>query len=331
MKKSVYCLSCDEIRECNLCEENVTTIINGSTITYIEKNYICSVCGEKVYDKEVFDYNANAANDELRKITGLIRKCEIQEILDKYSISQKNLSKVLGFGEIQISRYLKSGNPSKEHSDILKSIKDNHFVFEGYLLNSKNILNEKIYKKQLGRVRQLELTSEHSKLYNIGLYIIENTEDITNMSLQKILYFINGFSYYFLGYYLFNDTAEAWPHGPVYPEMYDAFSYYVKDVIVDSDILKDKEFNLTEQEKEYINNTHKYFSCYGGSKLRNMSHLTDPWINARIGLEENEYSKRIIDQKEINEYFDNVIKEYKIKTYDDIKKYANDLFAKTFE
>ncbi len=328
MKKKVYCLTCDEIRNCELKEEKVTKSIDCNVITYKEKKYICPICGEAGYDAETFDENVHDANDELRKITGLIRKCEIEEILSKYSVSQKNLSKILGFGEIQISRYLKSGNPSREHSDKLKSIKDNPFVYEGYVLDAKNSIDEKVFKKQIGKIRQLELTSEHSKIYNIGLYLIESLGDITNLSLQKILYFLNGFSPLLLGHNLFSDTAQAWPHGPVYAKMYDAFSYYVRDNINISEVLKDREFDLTNEEKEYIDEVSKYFSCYGGSKLRNMSHQTEPWINARLGLEENEPSNRIIDEKDITGYFKEMVKKYNIKSYEDIGKYAIDLFNK---
>jgi len=110
--------------------------------------------------------------------------------------------------------------------------------------------------------------------------------------------------------------------------MYDAFSYYVRDNINISEVLKDREFDLTNEEKEYIDEVSKYFSCYGGLKLRNMSHLTEPWINARIGLEENEPSNRIIDEKDITGYFKEMVKKYNIKSYEDIGKYAIDLFNK---
>lgn len=329
MIKKIYCMSCDEVKDCDLHQENITKKIDGIDISYLRKYYICSSCGDEVYDNEIIDYNVSAANEELRKKTGLITKSEIREILSKYSISQKNLSKVLGFGEIQISRYLKSGNPSKEHSDILKSIKDNPFIFEGYLLNSNGILEEKIYKKQLGKVRQIELTNIHSKIYNVGIYIMETTHDITNLSLQKILYFLYGFSNELLGYHLFDELPKAWIHGPVYNNIYDAFSYYFNEIIDPSEILKNKELDLTEEEKKYIDCVASFFTCYSGSKLRNMSHLTEPWIKARKGLQDDERSDRDIESSDISKYFKKIIEEYKICTYDDVKKYAEDLFKRT--
>ena len=57
-----------------------------------------------------------------------------------------------------------------------------------------------------------------------------------------------------------------------------------------------------------------------------MTHLTDPWLNARVGLKPNEYSNRIIDEKDIEKYAEKIIKEYNIKELDDINKYSENLF-----
>lgn len=330
INKELTCYSCGKTGVCEYKEEIKKDRISGIEIEYLEKYYECPNCGNKM-DDDMYDFNVASANDALRKKTGLIRVCEIEEIIDKYDISQKNLSVVLGFGEIQISRYLKSGNPNKKHSDILKSIKDNPFIFEGYLLNAKEILDEKAYKKSMSKVKQLELTNDHSKLYNIGTYIIDSNDEISGMPLQKILYFINGFSKKLLGHYLFNDQAQAWIHGPVYVELYDAFAPFTNNPIDGKKLLKDKEFDLTEEEKDYIDKVSIYFSCYSGSKLRNMSHMTDPWINARKGLKDAEYSDRIISQEDITKYFNKIVKEYNIEEFEDIEKYAKDLFDKTFE
>lgn len=83
MKENIYCLSCDEIRDCNLEEENITKTIDGIAITYLEKRYVCSVCGEVVYDAETFDYNVHAANNELRKNAKLIRTSKVEENSNK--------------------------------------------------------------------------------------------------------------------------------------------------------------------------------------------------------------------------------------------------------
>ena len=48
---------------------------------------------------------------------------------------------------------------------------------------------------------------------------------ITNLQLQKILYYIQK-KYMASGGYAFDDDFFAWKYGPVIPEVYHAYSYY---------------------------------------------------------------------------------------------------------
>lgn len=326
MKK--FCDVCFCEVNCKYHEENITEFVDGIEIEYLEKFYICNECNSKFYD-DLGDYNIHEANKKLREHTNLITSKEIEEILNKYDIGKKPLSLLLGFGEIQIIRYLKSGNPSKEHSDILRSIKDNPFIFEGYIYANKDRVSNIAFKKALGKAKQLELTNEHSKIYQISTYLLKKYEDTTDLALQKILYFLNGFSEKFLGEYLFLEKAEAWKHGPVYRELYDAFSYYERANIDYSELITNHEFNLTPKEVEYIDKILPFFACYSGSVLRNMSHLTDPWIKARVGLEDDEYSNHVIDKRDIKEYFDRICEEYNINSIEDVYNYSQDLLNKT--
>jgi uncharacterized phage-associated protein len=47
---------------------------------------------------------------------------------------------------------------------------------------------------------------------------------LTNMKLQKLIYFAQGWALGTRGYPIVNEQAEAWQYGPVYPSVYHAFS-----------------------------------------------------------------------------------------------------------
>lgn len=323
-KKCIFC-------DCNLelKKELIKKTIDNYNISYDYEYLYCPRCKKEIYDKELFNVNISRANDELRKLSGLIRKSQIEEISNKYSIGNKSLSLVLGFGEIQIDRYLKNGNPSKEHSNIMLSVLNNPLVYETYLITNKDKISDNVYKKTLSKLKQIEMSDEHSKLYNVAKYVLNKSDDVTNMAIQKILYFINGFSKQFLNEKLFVDDCEAWTHGPVYRDLYFAFCTYFKNVIDKNELVDAYFINLTDREKKYIDDVLPYFNNYSGSALRNMSHLTDPWIEAREGLFDEDQSDRIIDQRDIDDYFNMVIKKYNITKIEDISKYSNDLFLKS--
>lgn len=320
MKK--FCDNCLKDVSCKYYENNILESIDGIEITYVEKCYICDTCGEKFYD-DLLDYNVLEVNNKLREKTSLITIEEIQEILNKYSIGKKPLSLVLDLGEVTISRYLSGSNPSKENSDLLKNIYKRPLLMEMYLKKNKELISNIAYKKTLGKISQITLVEENSKLYQCAIYILGKIKDITPLSLQKILYFIDGFSIPILGKKMFLSNPQAWPFGPVYSDIYDCFSYYKKDNIDFEEIFKDSVSELSDEEKVLVDNVIDSFACYSGGMLIDMSHLTMPWKNARIGLNEEEISSRIIETKDINDYFNNICKE---KNIDEICLYAQELF-----
>ena len=323
MKK--FCDNCLKEVECTYNEKNTEVEIDNNKINYLKKYYICSECNNEFLD-DLYDYDIETINNKLRTINDIITTEEIEEILKKYDIGKKPLSLILGLGEVNIIRYLNGSNPTRVISDLLKMILDNPFLYELYLIAAKDRISSVAYKKSLGKTKQLELSKENSKLYNTALYIIKSLEEVDAMSLQKTLYFANGFSSLFLKERLFDDLPEAWIHGPVYREIYDCFSYYKANKLDYDEITKNIEISLGEEEKEYLNTIIKDFACYSGSLLREMTHLTKPWKVSRAGLDEYEYSKRIIDEEEMNDYFKKIYNDYNMKELKDISKYSKKLF-----
>lgn len=311
--------------DCKYNEKLITEIIDGIEIEYLEKFYICNNCGSKIYGN-FLDYNSITANNELRKKTGLITIDEIKEILNKYSIGKKPLSLVLGLGEITLIRYLEGKNPSKENSDLLKLIADNPTLYEMYLTVNHDKITDIAYKKSLGKTKQIEFTMGKAKIYDVSLYLISKLKEIDSLSLQKLLYFANGLSNKFLGKHLIEDESEAWKYGPVYKDIYECFSYYGYKKLDYDELLKNSSMNLTDNEKKYLDSIIKNFGLYGGGVLREMSHLTDPWINTRNGLNPDESSSRIISLDDMDSYFNRIIKKYNIEDVEDISKYSEDLF-----
>ncbi|RUL70535.1 Panacea domain-containing protein [Dyella choica] len=54
----------------------------------------------------------------------------------------------------------------------------------------------------------------------------EDGECLSNMKLQKLLYFAQGMFLAFKGNPLISDGVEAWKHGPVFPRVYHEFKKY---------------------------------------------------------------------------------------------------------
>lgn len=134
-------------------------------------------------------------------------------------------------------------------------------------------------------------------------YSNERNYGISNLKLQKILYFIQA---YFLinkkdGACCFNEKIEAWDFGPVVPEAYHEYKQYGSGDIptVHSYILFDKddiweskrvEFNdnIEEDDKKLIDTVVDKFSDYSATDLVSLTHRQSPWIDAYNPHQNNE-------------------------------------------
>ena len=261
----------------------------------------------------------------------VIEKEEIEEILEKYCIGKKPLSLVLGWGEVTIIRYLEGKRPDKFHSDVLWAIKNDVNEMLKYLEKNRDFITDVAYKKAISRIMEIKLEEDRSKIYLISKHIIAKIGDITPLALQKILYYIQGFSSVFLEKEMFIEDCEAWVHGPVYKEIYDRFKVYRYHPIegenfqlyssLKDTVIKDKEIEL-------IDAVIKHYGCYSGKVLEEMTHDSRPWQLARLGVGMDENSNQVIKKEDIQLFFRKICQEYKIESVSEIAKYSKKMFQK---
>lgn len=106
----------------------------------------------------------------------------------------------------------------------------------------------------------------------------EGSRDITNMKLQKLLYYAQGYHLALYGRPLFDAPIEAWTHGPVVPRVYREYKAYGSDPIpFPDDGLPDVPDEQTRDFLDEVYNTVGQFSAW---KLRQMTHEEPPWRDA---------------------------------------------------
>lgn len=121
--------------------------------------------------------------------------------------------------------------------------------------------------------------------------------EISNLKLQKLVYYAQGFSLALLGEPLFDEPIEAWMHGPVVASLYRKFRDYGSNPIPPSD-----SFNpavLSRAQRRLIEEVYDVYGQYSAWKLRQLTHEEDPW---KDNYEEGEYSREI-PRSEMEQYF----------------------------
>lgn len=135
---------------------------------------------------------------------------------------------------------------------------------------------------------------------------------ISNLKLQKVLYFIQAFFLISTPEPCFREKIEAWDFGPVVPEAYREYKHFGSSNIpkvtyfIDSGLkniwnLKVKRYvgdSISENDKKLINGVVDKFADYSATDLVLITHNQSPWKDAYVPHMNNE-----ITTDAIKEYF----------------------------
>lgn len=106
-----------------------------------------------------------------------------------------------------------------------------------------------------------------------------DSDYITHLKLQKLLYYAQGCYVAETGNALFGDTIEAWTHGPVVPSVYKDYKAHGSDPIKCEGDLSFPEIDSETQ--GMLQEVFDVFGQYSAWKLREMTHEEDPWKNTQ--------------------------------------------------
>ncbi len=112
----------------------------------------------------------------------------------------------------------------------------------------------------------------------------ESGDNVSNLKLQKLLYYAQGFHLALFGKPLFEEAILAWQHGPVVPEIYHRFKHYAANALPPPE--KFDRSKYAPAISELLDEILSVYGQYSALKLRSMTHEEPPWsqtaINHRI-------------------------------------------------
>jgi|SRR5579884_3336795 len=145
-------------------------------------------------------------------------------------------------------------------------------------------------------MRDMPLTAKDIAEYFLLMVDEEAGDSLSNLKLQKLVYYAQGYHLALHNAPLFQEQIEAWEHGPVIPSLYKEYRGYGSNPIP-----KPEEFDLEKydgQVRELLNEVFEVYGQFSAAKLRNMTHAEKPWVEA------NRISRfATIDQEVMRSYF----------------------------
>jgi len=97
---------------------------------------------------------------------------------------------------------------------------------------------------------------------------------------------------------LYPEEFEAWEHGPVVPDIYHIFKFYVSNPVPIPEDYKDLKDYFVADECDLLGDALRVFSGFVAWELRELSHEEQPWIDAF-----NKGAGNLIDKKVIRDHF----------------------------
>lgn len=133
----------------------------------------------------------------------------------------------------------------------------------------------------------------------IILFCKEHGYSISNLKLQKLLYFVQAQFLIALNRAAFHERIEAWDFGPVVPEVYQCFKIWGNSEIP-LVVAKGAGEKIYECDQRVMDEILNECAPYSASYLVEVTHKQDPWVDAY-----EKYCNNVITEKSIEEFFKN--------------------------
>ena len=220
----VYCPYCKKEVEYKIEKRDVKEF-RGIEINSYENVAVCKECHQDLYVNEIEEKNNERIYELYREKANIIKPQDIVQLREKYDISQRELTAILGFGKMTINRYERGGVPTKSQSDYIKLLieNDNKFVEKVKEAYKNGNINEKTYGKIVSEELNINISKEEvqdnirkylkfvlsrkpdiyngykdldiEKIENIISYIASKVKNLTITSLNKYLWYIDMLSF----------------------------------------------------------------------------------------------------------------------------------------
>ncbi|MEZ6235361.1 MAG: DUF4065 domain-containing protein [Phycisphaerales bacterium] len=124
---------------------------------------------------------------------------------------------------------------------------------------------------------------------------------ITHMQLQKLMYYVQGWSLAYTDEPMFRGEIQAWAHGPVVKQLYPQFADFKQEPIPAGQGAESAA--LRQQDRALIEAVWTRYGQFSALRLRAMTHAEQPWKVARGDLPEGKESRAEIGHEALRSFF----------------------------
>lgn len=285
----VYCPYCRKDVEYKIEKRDIKEF-KGVKINTFENVGTCIECNNDLYINSLERENNERIYNAYKEKSNIITGKDIIDFRNKYNISQRELTSILGFGKMTINRYERGDIPTKSQSDYLKLLIENEdkFIEKVKDAYSKELITKKTYLKVVNDIvknddfelkmqdifrryikeslnRKPDIYNGYKvfdleKLENIISYIASKVKNLTVTSINKYLWYIDMYSFKQRTVSITGLTYQNQKFGPtILDQKYNEITvlndkYKREDIEIDNGtmtkIVSNKNYDLSEIEND---------------------------------------------------------------------------------
>ncbi len=308
-----YCPYCKKEVDYKIEKRDVKEF-KGIEINTYENVAVCRECHQDLYVNEIEEKNNERIYELYREKANIIKPQDIVNLREKYDISQRELTAILGFGKMTINRYERGCVPTKSQSDYIRLLidNDNKFIEKVKESYENGSINDKTYERIVSTNIENEISKDDIQdmyrrvinnslrlkpnifngykefdlelVENIISYISSKVSNLTITSLNKYLWFIDILSFNQRGVSITGLTYQKQQYGPTiidqrYKEISLLDDKYIRNDYEDESgtktiITSKKNFDLSKLKDTEIEIINKIIKLLKNKKVTDISNMS---------------------------------------------------------
>lgn len=233
-------------------------------------------------------------------------------MMQRYDIGKKPLSRLLGWGDTTVMRYLDGVEPNREFAGRIQELAENPWMYADVLESNKEKLTDTAYRKTRKAVYR-EIFCDRST--EAMQYVVELAGgDIAPYRVMMVLYYSQVCSIVLRGFPLFEEEADFSPGQQlVYPRLYQQMMQYGLKLV------KPEIGSFSSEEQECLRQVYLVLNGYSPNALKALATREKRRIRRHLKAGADHLSSEALKAQ-----YENGFKKSGVERAEDLKKFIAD-------
>lgn len=233
-------------------------------------------------------------------------------LMQRYEIGKKPLSRLLGWGETTVMRYLDGVEPNREFAARIERLAEHPLEYAELLDKNKDKLTETAYRKTRKAVYQEIFCDRSTEAMQYVVALAEG--DIAPYRVMMVLYYAQVCSMVLRGLPLFEEEADFSPgQALVYPRLYGQLREYGVRVI------RPETGSFSTEEQEYLKQVYQVLNGYSPNALKALHSRAKRRIRRHLKTEADRLTLDALKGQ-----YENGFRKSGVEKPEDLKNYITD-------